>query len=583
MTLLLRMAAPIAASISAILAAPINSVWSLEAETQLASNDRGSRSAARTDAPSIRTKPMTTPAVPAAPVSREAFVESVWAQVSADMVNARSGPGTQFAIVSTLRGGDYVRAVARIGGWIEMQWPAAAPAWVSQDFVKPDGSVTGSNVRLRSGGNLNASILAEAGKGDKLEILGSAGGWYKVKAPESAKAYIFARYVILGVKPPDGPAAPVVPDPEPKAPAQPVAEVTPEIAPAHMLASQPTEMPATVSTQASVKIPAPNVPETASIAVPPPEIQIPKLELTARASVGIPDSAEAMKPVPNNLPILELLAQETKNVPVVPPIVMEILPQEMPAVETPPELAALPAPSVTNPPLAPEAPTQTASTPPPPEIPLPQPEPKTVRPFQVEPPEEVLWGDELPPPKRVKILPGPRGDPALESSLAPLPAPALREGGLVTGLIANVSEKPDSAVTAVRAEVVDVLPTDPRPEPKQIVRPRIMHTPILPTPTGAAPLAIRLPVKRHAQTGPMDTDRIQEAEGRLDAYFSSTLNGSGCALNADDGRVWILIDTCGCRLESFLGARVRVVGTASYHPLAAGESILCIKQITVIP
>ncbi|MBI3831849.1 MAG: SH3 domain-containing protein [Planctomycetes bacterium] len=582
MTSPLRKAAPFAAGLGALLASPLSSVWSSEAETHLASNDRAPRIAARPETLPSRPKTASVLTAPAAEPSREVFTSPVWAQVSADMVNARSGAGTQFPIVSTLRGGDYVRAVARVGGWIEMAWPDSAPAWVSQDFVKPDGTVTGSNVRLRSGGNLNASILAEAGKGDKLEILGTAGGWYKVKAPANAKAFIFARYLILGVRPPDGPAAPVAPpapEAEPKAPFQPVATNSSEPAPARAIASPSVEMPATESAHVAEVLPEPAAPEIASLPAPEKEIEIPKMDIAARATVALPDSDEADKPAPNNPPILELLAEESRDVPVVPLIVLEVLPQETAAAET----LAEPAVSAKTPSPAPEVALQTALAPPPPEIPTTQPEPKTIRSEPAQPPEEILWGDELPPPKRVKILPGPRTDPAKDSSQAPLPAPAQREGGLVMGLVADLAEQPAEAVTTVRAEVVDVPQIEPQPEPKQIVRPHITRTPILPVPAGEAPLAIRLPAVQRTLVGSVNSERIQEAEGLLEACVASPMDSSGCELRTDDGTVWYLANACDGFAEAFLGARVRVVGSTGTYPNADGGRVLYVKQIALIP
>ena len=76
--------------------------------------------------------------VPAAPAKR-VLPAPEWAQVSGATVNVRSGPGTDSAIVAVLRGGDFVRAFAEVGGWYEIEWPASVPAWIARDFVKPDG------------------------------------------------------------------------------------------------------------------------------------------------------------------------------------------------------------------------------------------------------------------------------------------------------------------------------------------------------------------------------------------------------------------------------------------------------------
>ncbi len=130
------------------------------------------------------------------------FESPKWAQVSGNFVNVRSGPGTEHLIVVTLRGGDYVHATGLQDGWLQIAWPSTAPAWISKRFVDENGMITGNRVRIRARGNLRAPILREAQKGERIEVIGSAGDWYKIKAPTQASAFISSKYTILGVRGP---------------------------------------------------------------------------------------------------------------------------------------------------------------------------------------------------------------------------------------------------------------------------------------------------------------------------------------------------------------------------------------------
>ena len=94
---------------------------------------------------------------PGAPTMRHVLpIDSTWGQVSGENVNVRMGPGTKNKIITTLHGGEYVKVKSSQGSWLEIEWPQSA-----------------INVKKVSGakGALN-------------------------------KAYIFAKYVVVGVQPP---------------------------------------------------------------------------------------------------------------------------------------------------------------------------------------------------------------------------------------------------------------------------------------------------------------------------------------------------------------------------------------------
>lgn len=127
-----------------------------------------------------------------------------WGQVSGGYVNVRCGPGTKFGIIKTLKGGDYIRPVKWHEKWLEIRWPETAPAWISSRYVDPDGTIKGNRVRIRARGNLTCPILREANRGEKVEIVGRVSDWYKIKAPTEARAFIYGKYTVLGVRPPEG-------------------------------------------------------------------------------------------------------------------------------------------------------------------------------------------------------------------------------------------------------------------------------------------------------------------------------------------------------------------------------------------
>jgi len=201
-------------------------------------------------------KPATpAPAPAAAPGARQVIAEDqAWGQVSAENVNIRTGPNTQAAIVATVKGGEYVKARALQSGWYEIQWPQNVPAWVGKEFVQANGgsgTISSATVKVYSAGTPQSTQLAKLDKGAAITIVGEEGNWYKIKAPEAATAYIFARYVIAGVEAPSAAA---------NKPA--VVASAPVAAPAAKLAvveTAPAAKPALVETAPATK-PAPATP-----------------------------------------------------------------------------------------------------------------------------------------------------------------------------------------------------------------------------------------------------------------------------------------------------------------------------------
>jgi len=163
-------------------------------------------------------------AAPATAATRQAFNgDESWGQINGDRVNVRTGPGLQNPVITTLHGGEYVKARALQDGWLEIGWPQTVPVWVGKEYVQagPDaadwsGTVTAAKARVYSAGTPQSTLLAKLDAGTRVAIVGQEGNWYRIKAPESAAAYVSYKYVITGV-------APATPVAEPATAAQPAA------------------------------------------------------------------------------------------------------------------------------------------------------------------------------------------------------------------------------------------------------------------------------------------------------------------------------------------------------------------------
>ncbi len=67
------------------------------------------------------------------------------AEVTADTANVRAGPGTNYAVVTSLRKGDRIQAVGRTSDskWVKLDISGAPQAWIASQLVSVDGGMSG--------------------------------------------------------------------------------------------------------------------------------------------------------------------------------------------------------------------------------------------------------------------------------------------------------------------------------------------------------------------------------------------------------------------------------------------------------
>lgn len=66
------------------------------------------------------------------------------AEVTADTANVRAGPGTNYAVVTSLRKGDRIQAVGRTSDskWVKLEISGAPQAWIASQLVSVDGGLS---------------------------------------------------------------------------------------------------------------------------------------------------------------------------------------------------------------------------------------------------------------------------------------------------------------------------------------------------------------------------------------------------------------------------------------------------------
>ncbi len=137
------------------------------------------------------------PAVPAGSLS---------ARVTADALNVRAGPGTNYAIVGKLRSGDQVQITGRneAGTWLQVVYSAAAsePGWISAQYAEVIGDVTKAPIATTTAQPLAPTATppprSTAFMGKLALLTGSGGELYLINADGSN-----LRRVTAGVLDPD--------------------------------------------------------------------------------------------------------------------------------------------------------------------------------------------------------------------------------------------------------------------------------------------------------------------------------------------------------------------------------------------
>lgn len=112
-------------------------------------------------------------------------------------VNIRSSNSTEAYVLATADDGEQVTILADLDGWFRISAPDVGTAYVTSQFVKvqqADGTVNGTSVNIRTQPSTDAPVIAQANTGDLLTVTGTSGDWYVVDY-NGTKAYVYKSYV----------------------------------------------------------------------------------------------------------------------------------------------------------------------------------------------------------------------------------------------------------------------------------------------------------------------------------------------------------------------------------------------------
>ena len=134
--------------------------------------------------------------------------------VTANAVNLRSGPGTDYSVVGSRDKGSVLSVTGVSDEWYKVDLNGSA-GYIRSDYlslgtasdsqtgttssssVSGTGVIRGTGVRLRSGPSTSHSILTAFDTGATLNVTGESGDWYKVDY-NGTEGYVYKTYLSLG-------------------------------------------------------------------------------------------------------------------------------------------------------------------------------------------------------------------------------------------------------------------------------------------------------------------------------------------------------------------------------------------------
>ena len=127
--------------------------------------------------------------------------------VTASALNIRSGAGTNYSVITKVYKGESVNILDSSNGWNKVELSNGKVGWASSDYININhnlqngtnisgyGKITTSVLNVRSGAGTSYSVIAKAYEGEKVELLESLNGWYKIKLSNGTIGWSSSDYI----------------------------------------------------------------------------------------------------------------------------------------------------------------------------------------------------------------------------------------------------------------------------------------------------------------------------------------------------------------------------------------------------
>ena len=121
--------------------------------------------------------------------------------IDEDSLNIRTGPGTNYNIITSLPFGYIIGIEEEHDGWYRVSdgrlngW-CAANRIVQYNYVKRHGYINAPDSNMRSGPGSNGELLGVFNNGERVYAIGEANGWYFVmRSAAEQEGWVYGGYV----------------------------------------------------------------------------------------------------------------------------------------------------------------------------------------------------------------------------------------------------------------------------------------------------------------------------------------------------------------------------------------------------
>ena len=134
-------------------------------------------------------------------VAQAPVITSGRATVLKDRVNVRARADKNSELVAQVNKGDAVEVLDRKGDWLRVTLPATAKCFVASKYVQ-NGAVTADAINVRCGPSTNYRDVGKLAKGEKVEVVDAKGEWTQIKPTAHCAGWIAAEFVEIAVPTP---------------------------------------------------------------------------------------------------------------------------------------------------------------------------------------------------------------------------------------------------------------------------------------------------------------------------------------------------------------------------------------------
>ena len=129
----------------------------------------------------------------AAPISQGATVKH--------NANMRKGASTKYKVTGVLQKGEEVKILSQSNGWYKVQNSSGKVGWAYGKYIKTSDKKDDTNgtfkdtANVRKGASTKYSVIETLKKGQKVKVISSLDGWYKIKCPDGQVGWTHGSHI----------------------------------------------------------------------------------------------------------------------------------------------------------------------------------------------------------------------------------------------------------------------------------------------------------------------------------------------------------------------------------------------------